>query len=158
MKMKMKMNYPALIAYCRTSLVAIASISVVAFIFGGSTMGSIFPLALSASASSASGGDSSLVAAIITITEDADQNTVFRPETTNITRGEELFISNNSSSPQSITSGTGPEDPLSGKLFDTGVINSKGYAEFVTANLNPGSYPYYSTTNPSAKGMINVQE
>ena len=139
-------------------MVAIASVSMVAYIIGGNAMGSIFPLTLSTSVSSASGGNSSPVAAIITITEDAEQNTVFRPETTNITRGEEIFIGNNSSSPQSITSGTGPEDPLSGKLFDTGIINSKGYAEFVTANLNPGSYPYYSTTNPSAKGLINVQE
>ena len=65
--------------------------------------------------------------------------TVFNPEETNITRGAEIFVGNNSSSPQSITSGTGPDDPLSGKLFDTGVIKSKGYAEFVTANLNPGS-------------------
>ena len=142
----------------RTSLVAIASVSMVAYIIGGNAMGSIFPLALSTSASSASGGNSSPVAAIITITEDAEQNTVFRPETTNITRGEEIFIGNNSSSPQSITSGTGPEDPLSGKLFDTGVIKSKGYAEFVTANLRPGSYPFYSTTNPLVKGLINVQE
>jgi plastocyanin len=112
-------------------------------------------LALSTTASSSSGSDSLPVATIITITEDANQNTVFRPETTNITRGKEIFIG---SSPQSITSGTGPEDPLSGKLFDTGVINSKGYAEFVTVNLNPGSYPYYSTTNPSVKGLINVHE
>jgi plastocyanin len=127
-----------------------------AVIFGEIPNG--LPLALATTSSSTSNQDSSTVAAIITITEDAEQNTVFRPETTNITRGEEIFIGNNSSSPQSITSGTGPEDPLSGKLFDTGVINSKGFAEFVTANLNPGSYPYYSTTNPSAKGLINVQE
>ena len=30
------------------------------------------------------------------------------------------------------------EGLLSGKLFNTGVLNSKGYEEFVTANLNPG--------------------
>jgi plastocyanin len=137
-------------------LLSVISSPMAAFIFGGIPNG--LPFALATTSSSASNQDSSTVAAVITITEDAEQNTVFRPETTNITRGEEIFIGNNSSSPQSITSGTGPEDPLSGKLFDTGVINSKGYAEFVTANLNPGSYPYYSTTNPSAKGLINVQE
>lgn len=141
-----------------SSLVAIVSFSLSASIIGGNVLGSIFSLILSTSASSTSGGDSSPVAAIITITEDAEQNTVFKPEETSITRGEEIFIGNNSSSPQSITSGTGPDDPLPGKLFDTGVIKSNGYAEFVTANLNPGSYPYYSTTNPSVKGLINVQE
>lgn len=127
-----------------------------AFIIGGNVMGSDFPSALATPLSS--GGDSSPVAAIITITEDAEQNTVFRPETTNITRGEEIFVGNNSSFPQSITSGTGPEDPLSGKLFDTGVIKSKGYAEFVTANLNLGTYPYYSSTDPSVKGSIIIQK
>jgi len=137
-------------------LLSITSLPVVAFILGENTNG--FPLALATTTSSASSQDSSFVAAVITITEDAEQNTVFTPETTNITRGEEIFIGNNSSSSQSITSGTGPEDPLSGKLFDTGVIKSKGYAEFVTANLGPGSYPYYSSTNPSAKGSIIVQE
>ena len=120
-------------------LVSVVGFLMAAFIIGGNIMGFIF-------------------AAIITITEDAEQNTVFRPETTNITRGEEIFIGNNSSTPQSITSGTGPEDPLSGKLFDTGVIKSKGYGEFVTANLNPGSYPYYSSTNQSVKGTIIIQK
>jgi plastocyanin len=137
-------------------LLSITSLPMAAFILGEYANG--FPLALATTSSSASSQDSSFVAAIITITEDAEQNTVFTPETTNITRGDEVFIGNNSSSPQSITSGTGPEDPLSGKLFDTGVIKSKGYAEFVTANLSPGSYPYYSSTNPSAKGLIFVQE
>lgn len=131
-------------------LLSIASLPMAAFIICGSVTGSVFPSVIASS--------SSPVAAIITITEAAEGNTVFSPETTNITQGEEIFIGNNSSSPQSITSGTGPEDPLSGKLFDTGVIKSKGYTEFVTANLDPGTYPYYSSANPSVKGSIVVQE
>jgi plastocyanin len=138
-------------------LLSIIGLPMSVFMMTVNANGSVFPAALASTSSSASSGDTSFVAAIITITEDAEQNTVFRPETTNITRGEEIFIGNNSSSPQSITSGTGPEDPLSGKLFDTGVIKSKGYSEFVTANLSPGSYPYYSSTNPSVKGTIIVQ-
>ena len=124
---------------------------------GENAIVSIFPIAVATNAPSPSSSDSSTVAAIITITEDAEGNTVFSPETTNITQGEEIFIGNNSSSSHSITSGTGPEDPLSGKLFDTGVIKSKGYSEFVPANLNPGTYPYYSSTNPSVNGSIVVQ-
>ena len=50
------------------------------------------------------------------------------------------------------------EGLLSGKLFNTGLLNSKGYAEFVTANLNPGTYPYYSSTNQSVKGTIIIQK
>ena len=51
---------------------------------------------------------------------------------------QKYFNGNNCSSPQSITNGMILEGLLSRKLFNTGVLNSKGYAEFVTANLNPG--------------------
>ena len=125
---------------------------------GENAIGSIFPIAVATNAPSPSSSDSSIVAAVITITENAEGNTVFKPETTNITRGSEIFVGNNSSSPQSITSGTGPDDPLSGKLFNTGVMKSKEYSEFVTANLNPGTYPIYSSTNPLVKGSIVVQK
>ncbi len=92
------------------------------------------------------------------ITEDPQKNIAFKPETTTVTQGAEIFVGNNSSSPHSITSGTGPEDPLSGKLFNTGVLKSKEYAEFVTANLSPGTYPYYSSTDPSGKGILIIQK
>jgi len=71
----------------------------------------------SSTAPSPSSSDSSPVAAIIMITEDPQKNIAFKPETTTVTQGAEIFIGNNSSSPHSITSGTGPDDPLSGKLF-----------------------------------------
>lgn len=132
-------------------------LTVVTVAIGENAFGSIFPIAVATNAPSPSSSDTSIVAAVITITENAEGNTVFKPETTNITQGAEIFIGNNSSSPQSITSGTGPEDPLSGKLFNTGVLKPKGYAEFVTTNLNPGTYPIYSSTNPSVKGSIVVQ-
>ena len=70
--------------------------------------------------------------------------------------GSSIFIGNNDTSPHSITNGIGPNDPLSGKLFDTGVIKPKGFAEFVASNLNPGKYPYYSSNDPSLKGEIIV--
>jgi plastocyanin len=78
----------------------------------------------------------------------------FRPQTP-IKPGEEIFIGNNDTSPHSITNGISSSDPLSGKLFDTGLINPKGY-EFVASNLNPGKYPYYSIKDPSLKGEIIV--
>lgn len=142
-----------------SSLLIITILSIAAFVTNGCAIGSFLPSAMATiNASSPSSSDSSIVAAVITITENAEGNTVFRPETTNITQGAEIFIGNNSSSPQSITSGTGPEDTLSGNLFDTGVIESKGYAEFVTSNLDPGTYPIYSSTDPSVKGSIVVQK
>jgi len=47
------------------------------------------------------------------------------------------------------------EGILSGKLFNTGVLNSKGYAEFVTANLNPGMGHNYNKDKRLAK-QINL--
>ena len=58
---------------------------------GENAIGSIFPTAVAANAPSPSSSDSSIVAVIITITDNAEGNTVFKPETTNITRGAEIF-------------------------------------------------------------------
>jgi hypothetical protein len=139
-------------------LLFIGIISMLVVFIGGKTIGPLFPFAVGTTAPAPSTHDTSVVAAVITINENSQGNTVFRPETTNITQGGEIFIGNNSTSPQSITSGTGPEDPLSGKLFNTGILKPKEYAEFVTANLNPGTYLYYSSANPSVKGQVIVQK
>ena len=90
------------------------------------------------------------------ILSDDKGNLIFKPQALTIKPGEEVFIGNNDTSPHSITNGVSSSDPLSGKLFDTGIINPKGYAEFVASNLNPGKYPYYSINDPSLKGEIIV--
>jgi plastocyanin len=100
--------------------------------------------------------NTSPVAAAILISKNDQGNIIFKPQTITIKQGDEVFIGNNDTSPHSITSGIGPNDPLSGKLFDTGVIKPKGFAEFVASNLNPGKYPYYSSNDPSLKGEIIV--
>ena len=66
------------------------------------------------------------------------------------------MIANNATSPHSFTNGNGPSDPLSGKLFNRGMINPRGFAEYVASNLQPGKYAYYSTSDPSVKGEIVV--
>jgi len=100
--------------------------------------------------------NSSSLAGVIIITKNDKGNLIFKPQTLTIKPGEEIFIGNNDTSPHSITNGISSSDPLSGKLFDTGLINPKGYAEFVASNLNPGKYPYYSIKDPSLKGEIIV--
>ena len=102
------------------------------------------------------GSNASPVAAVITITKNDQGNIIFKPQTITIKQGDEVFIGNNDTSPHSLTNGVAPNDPLSGKLFDTGVIKPKGFAEFVASNLNPGKYPYYSSNDPSLKGEIIV--
>ena len=100
--------------------------------------------------------NSSSVAGVIIITKNDKGNLIFKPQTLTIKPGEEVFIGNNDTSPHSVTNGISSNDPLSGKLFDTGIIRAKGYAEFVASNLNPGKYPYYSSNDPSLKGEIIV--
>jgi plastocyanin len=98
----------------------------------------------------------SQVVDVITISEGKDGKTVYIPSSTTIKVGDEILIANNTTSPHSFTNGNGPNDPLSGKLFNTGMINPKGFAEYVATNLMPGKYAYYSTSDPSVKGEIVV--
>ena len=50
----------------------------------------------------------------------------------------------------------GPDDQLSGRLFSAGPINPRGFIKYVASNLQPGTYPFYSTSNPSIKGELVV--
>lgn len=96
------------------------------------------------------------IAAVITISEGKDGKSVYEPYSTTIKMGDEILIVNNSTSPHSVTNGNGPTDPLSGKLFDTGIINTGAFTEYVASNLQPGNYSYYSSSDPSVNGEIVV--
>jgi plastocyanin len=102
--------------------------------------------------------DSTPIAAVITISKGPQGNTIYNPQNTTIKIGEEILIVNNSSSPHSVTNGNGPTDPLSGKLFDTGIVNPGAFTEYVASNLQPGNYPYYSTSDPSVRGEIIIND
>ena len=115
----------------------------------------VYPVTTTASNTTATPNSSSL-AGVIIITKNDKGNLSFKPQTLTIKPGEEIFIGNNDTSPHTVTNGISSNDPLSGKLFDTGIINAKGYAEFVASNLNPGKYPFYSIKDPSLKGELIV--
>jgi plastocyanin len=100
--------------------------------------------------------DSTPIAAVITISKGSQGNTIYDPQTTTINVGEEILIVNNSSSPHSVTNGNGPNDPLAEKLSNTGIIQPRGFTEYVASNLQPGKYPYYSTSDPSVRGEIII--
>jgi plastocyanin len=102
--------------------------------------------------------DSTPIAAVITISKGPQGNTIYNPQSTTIKIGEEILIVNNSSSPHSVTNGNGPTDPLSGKLFDTGIVNPGAFTEYVASNLQPGNYPYYSISDPSVRGEIIIED
>ena len=100
--------------------------------------------------------DSSAAVSLITISKGPQGNTVFNPQTTTIKTGGEILILNNDTVAHTIRSGMGPDDPLSGRLFGVGPLEPKGFIEYVASNLQPGTYSFYSTTDPSIKGQLVV--
>ena len=100
--------------------------------------------------------DSTPVAAVIMITKDKDGNVIFNPAVTTIKQDEEVLILNNDTIAQSFTNGANPEDPMAGKMFDSGPIEPKGFIEYVAANLSPGNYTFYTTTDPTVTAQISI--
>lgn len=100
--------------------------------------------------------DSSAALSLITISKGSQGNTIINPQTTTIKTGGEILILNNDSVAHTIRSGMGPDDPLSGRLFGVGPLEPKGFIEYVASNLQPGTYSFYSTTDPSIKGQLVV--
>jgi hypothetical protein len=100
--------------------------------------------------------DSTPVAAVIMITKDKDGNVIFNPPVATITQDEEVLVLNNDTIAHSFTNGANPEDPMAGKLFDSGTIQPKGFIEYVAANLSPGNYTFYTTTDPTVTAQISI--
>lgn len=100
--------------------------------------------------------DSSAAVSLITISKGPQDNVVFNPQTTTIKTGGEILIFNNDTVAHTVKSGMGPADQLSGRLFSVGPINPRGFIEYVASNLQPGTYPFYSISNPSIKGELVV--
>ena len=96
------------------------------------------------------------VEAVIMINENQNKSVFFQPNNTTIRVSGEILIANNSTSDNSVTSGSGPDDPMSGKFFNTGVIKPKGFIDYVPENLKPGNYSFYSSTDPQIKGQLVV--
>jgi plastocyanin len=84
-------------------------------------------------------------------------NVAYTPNNVTIKAGQEILIVNNGTDAQSVTNGMGPDDPLAGKLFDTGPIPPRGFAEYVASNLSPGEYPFYSTNSTSTTGVLTIE-
>jgi plastocyanin len=102
--------------------------------------------------------DSTPIAAVITITKDKDGNTIFNPQVTTIKQDEEVLILNNDTVAHSFTNGASPEDPMAGKIFDSGQIQPKGFIEYVATNLSPGSYTFYTITDPTITAQLSIQQ
>ena len=100
--------------------------------------------------------DVSPIEAVIMINENQNKSVFYKPHSITVTVGDEILIANNATSEHSITSGSGPDDPMAGKFFDTDIIKPRGFVEYVTENLSPGNYSFFSTTDPLIKGQLIV--
>ena len=98
------------------------------------------------------------IAAVITITKDKDGNTIIIPQVTTIKQDEEILILNNDTVGHSFTNGANPEDPMAGKIFDSGTIQPKGFIEYVATNLSPGNYTFFTTTDPTITAQVSILE
>jgi cytochrome c oxidase subunit II len=91
-------------------------------------------------------------------------NPAFEPAYLTIKEGEEVDVINEDSSPHTVTSGTGLEDPNAGKIFDTSIIPNQDLTELQqdyelgTANLEPGEYDFHCAIYPFKTGKLKVLE
>jgi cytochrome c oxidase subunit II len=83
-------------------------------------------------------------------------NRAYNPSYIAAMNGDIIRVSNNDNSIHTVTNGHGPEDPNSGKLFDTSLISPGNLAEIQTSSLAMGKYPYYCTVHPYMNGILTI--
>jgi plastocyanin len=84
-------------------------------------------------------------------------NPAYEPASLTVKKGDAIDVVNKDSSPHTVTSGTGLEDPNAGKMFDTSIINGAGTAQLATADLEAGEYDYHCAVHPFMTGKLIVQ-
>jgi plastocyanin len=84
-------------------------------------------------------------------------NPAYEPASLTVKKGDAIDVVNKDSSPHTVTSGTGLEDPNAGKMFDTSIINAAASAQIATADLEAGEYDYHCSVHPFMTGKIIVQ-
>ena len=84
-------------------------------------------------------------------------NPAYEPASLTVKKGDAIDVVNKDSSPHTVTSGTGLEDPNAGKMFDTSIINAAASAQLATADLEAGEYDYHCAVHPFMTGKLIVQ-
>jgi len=84
-------------------------------------------------------------------------NPSYDPATLTVKKGDKITVTNKDTLPHTVTSGTGPTDPNSAKLFDTGILEAGATADIETANISTGEYPYYCMVHPYMTAKLVVQ-
>jgi plastocyanin len=81
----------------------------------------------------------------------------YEPDTLTVKKGDKISVTNKDTLPHTVTSGAGPQDPNSAKLFDTSIIEAGASADVATANVDAGNHPYYCIVHPYMTGTLIVQ-
>ena len=84
-------------------------------------------------------------------------NPAYEPASLTVKKGDTIDVVNKDSSPHTVTSGTGLEDPNAGQMFDTSIINGAASAQLATADLEAGEYDYHCAVHPFMTGKLIVQ-
>ena len=87
----------------------------------------------------------------------AQGNPDYKPDVLTVTKGNTILVKNDDSVPHSVTSGTGPTDPESAKLFDTSLINAGESSVLKTDSVAAGEHAYYCMVHPYMTGTLTVQ-
>ena len=84
-------------------------------------------------------------------------NPAYSPNPISIKKGDVVQVENKDSVPHTVTNGKGPDDPNSGKLFDTSIINAGESAKVDTSKLTSGQqYPFHCTVHPYMTGTLKA--
>jgi plastocyanin len=81
----------------------------------------------------------------------------YDPDSAQVAVGNKVVWDNQDTVPHTATSGTGPQDPQSGQLFDTSIINPSESATISLAQAKAGQYDFYCMIHPYMTGKITVQ-
>lgn len=81
----------------------------------------------------------------------------FDPEELTAKKGDKVQVVNEDALPHTVTSGTGPSDKDSGKLFNTNILEGGKTATIDLANVDAGEYGYYCMVHPYMTGKMKVE-
>jgi plastocyanin len=80
----------------------------------------------------------------------------YDPDPATVPQGGQVVFANKDTAVHTATSGTGADDPNSGKAFDTGFVDPGKSATITLDKVSPGSVPFYCQVHPFMKGSFTV--
>jgi plastocyanin len=83
-------------------------------------------------------------------------NPAYGPTPATATSDALITFVNTDNIPHTATSGTGPDDPNSGKLFDSSIITPNAKYNVPASKLGKGDIPFYCTVHPYMHGKITI--